>query len=278
MSNVETMVWATDVRRDAEGKPIKGFFPTPTAKYVAAALARRCWATGRVCWSQTGLARDTGMSARTIWTALQDLGAAGIVKREKVVVNNLRRADRLIFTLRAVTIALEPADDLEGDFDEVGLANAAAPAPASQNLRGEPLAKSATPKPRTTRKKKDAVASSSSSAPAAPKRNTVPEDWEPKDAHRDKVAAFGWPDGMIEEQTERFREWEFRDAKTNFDLAFHRWLREANDRLKGRGDGNGNSGSAGAGPRRGSTPREERLGAMQRGAMAALDRRERPMG
>lgn len=272
MSNIEAMVWATEVRREQ-----RGFFPNPTAKYVAAALARRCWATGRVCWSQAGLARDTGMSARTIWKALQDLGTAGIIRREKVVVNNLRRADRLIFTLKAVTIALEPGDDLDGDFDEIGLANAAAlgDAAASQNLRSEPLAKSATPKPRTTRKKKDADASSSSIAPKpALKMNTVPEGWEPNDKHREKVEAFGWPDGMMEEQAERFREWEFRDAKTDFNLAFHRWLREANDRLKGRGNDHGTLPAGGsAAPRRGPTPREDRLGAMQRGAMAALDRR-----
>lgn len=274
MSNIEAMVWATEVRRDT-----MGFFPNPTAKYVAAALARRCWATGRVCWSQGGLARDTGMSPRSIWTALQHLEAAGMIKREKVVINNLRRSDRLIFTLRAVTIALEPEDGRGGDFDEVGLAIFAeqgAP-PASQDLRGEPLAKSATPKPRTTRKKKDAVASSSSLAKT--KQSIVPEDWEIKDAHREKVIAFGWPDGMLEEQADRFREWEFRDPKTNFDLAFHRWLRQENDRLKGRGNEYGSHpGNAGASPRRGPAPREERLGALQRGAMAALDRRGRPMG
>lgn len=277
MSNIEAMVWATEVRRDT-----MGFFPNPTAKYVAAALARRCWATGRVCWSQGGLARDTGMSPRSIWTALQALEGAGMLKREKVIINNLRRSDRLIFTLRAVTIALEPDDGRGGDFDETGLAIFAeqGDAAASQNLRGEPLAKSATPKPRTTRKKKDADASSSSRGAAPPpKRNTVPEDWEIKDAHREKVIAFAWPDGMLDEQADRFREWEFRDPKTNFDLAFHRWLRQENDRLKGRGNEYGSQpGNAGAPPRRGSTPREERLGALQRGAMAALDRRGRPMG
>lgn len=278
VSDVETMVWAIEVQKDADGNPVEGFYPSPTAKYVAAALSRRAWATGRIGWSQAALARDTGMSARTIWTALRDLEGVKLIRREPIYVDNLRKADRLIFTLRAVTITLEPLSD--GDFDEDALAKSANAAPASQNLRGEPVANIARGKPKTP-KTSEAKASSSGAKRKSPKKkpekmHLVPEDWEPKDAHREKVSAFGWPDGMFDEQLARFREWEFAAGKTDFDRAFHRWLRTHNDDLKGRSnDYRSNRFGAGSGPGRGPAPRGERLDAMRGGAMGAIDRFQR---
>lgn len=103
------------------------------------------------------------------------------------------------------------------------------------------------------------------------KMHLVPDDWEPKDAHREKVVAFGWPDGMLEDQVSRFREWEFRDGKNDFDRAFHRWLRTHNDRLKGRTNERFDRNGAGPGPGRGPTSRAERIDAMREGALGALD-------
>lgn len=272
MSNVEAIVWAIPAKRNEDGTSIPGFYPNPTAKFVAAALARRAWATGRVGWSQTGLARDTSLSARTIWTALKDLEEVGLIRREPVYVDNLRKADRLIFTLPSVTISLEPMED--GDVDASAFANIATRDPLSQNMRAEPLAKSARGKPRTS-KTSEAKASSSRTkkkSTATKKMHLVPEDWEPKESHLEKVAAFGWPDGIFEEQVEAFREWEFSVGKTDFDRAFHRWLRTHNDRLKGRTNERFDRNGAGPGPGRGPASRADRIDAMREGAMGALDR------
>jgi len=125
------------------------------------------------------------------------------------------------------------------------------------------------PKPSSNRQ-------SSPSPKARGKMHLVPDDWEPKDAHREKVSAFGWPDGIFEEQLARFREWEFAAGKTDFDRAFHRWLRTHNDDLKGRSnDYRSNRFGAGSGPGRGPAPRGERLDAMRGGAMGAIDRFQR---
>lgn len=276
MSDVETIVWNITIKRTEDDKPVPGFYPNPTAKYVAAALARRAWATGRVGWSQTSLARDTGLSPRTIWTALQALEAAQLLKREPVYRENLRKADRLIFTLPSVTITLEP--ESEGDFDADAFAKSANAEPLSQNLRGEPVAKSARGKPKS---QTSGPKGPSSKPKIKSKKKTegmhlVPDDWSPKDAHRDKVTAFGWPEGLFEEQLERFREWEFRDGKTDFDRAFHRWLRTHNDDLKGRSNEyRSNHYGAGSGPGRGPAPRGQRIDAMRGGAMGAVDRFQR---
>lgn len=129
------------------------------------------------------------------------------------------------------------------------------------------------PKPSSNRQLK-----TSKGAPA--KMHLVPDDWEPKDAHRDKARGFDWPEGMFEDQLERFREWEFRDGKTDFDRAFHRWLRVENDRMKGLAHGDGRNRFDGYGSGRRPSSPAERLDAMREGAMAALDeyRRERGGG
>lgn len=52
----------------------------------------------------------------------------------------------------------------------------------------------------------------------------VPASWEPKPAHALKAQTLGLD---LHEQAAAFRDFEFRDAKSDFDLAFHRWLRNA---------------------------------------------------
>lgn len=130
-------------------------------------------------------------------------------------------------------------------------------------------------KPSSTLNNRDAKASSvgkKKKSTAAKKMHLVPEDWEPKESHLEKVAAFGWPDGIFEEQVEAFREWEFTVGKTDFDRAFHRWLRTHNDRLKGRTNERFDRNGAGPGPGRGPASRADRIDAMREGAMGALDR------
>lgn len=52
----------------------------------------------------------------------------------------------------------------------------------------------------------------------------VPADWKPNDKHGAKALSLGLD---LHEQAEAFRDHEFRDPKSDFDLAFHRWLRTA---------------------------------------------------
>lgn len=268
MSDIETMVWNTDVGDEP------GLFPTYMAKYMAAALARRAYRTGAAHFSQSAMARTTGCSPRAVWAALRALEGAGLLRRERRGRDGKRMSDRLIFTLRSVTITIEEEDDDDGLVDPRRFGPKPAPDASGAKPREERRASAPGAKQRHSTKTEEAKASSSSTARAISKRNVAPDDWEPKDSHRDKADAFGWPSGMMEEQAERFKEWEFREPKTDFDRAFHRWLRTENDRLKGRPNGPGLDG-AGFAPRGGSPSRHDRLAAMQRGALAAVDHFQR---
>lgn len=70
------------------------------------------------------------------------------------------------------------------------------------------------------------------------KLTIVPEGWAPNERHVARVAELGLTRDEANVELAKFREWEFRDPKTNFDLAFHRWLRTAAER-KGAGHGRG---------------------------------------
>lgn len=265
MSDIETMVWATDVGAEP------GQFPNYMTKYVAAALARRAYRTGAAHFSQTAMAQATGCSPRAIWSALRALEDAGLLKREKRGRDGKRLSDRLIFTLRSVSISIEPDDDDDGLVDPKRFQTKLAPDASGANSRE--VREVVAPGAKQRHSTKTSGGKPPSSSVPATRRNTAPDDWEPKDSHREKVQAFGWPDGMIDEQAERFKEWEFREPKTDFDRAFHRWLRTENDRLKGRGNAgfNGSGAPLGGGPQ----SRQDRIGAMHRGAMAAADRFQR---
>ncbi len=61
----------------------------------------------------------------------------------------------------------------------------------------------------------------------------VPETWHPTESHHAKALELGISDDAFTVLLASFREWEFRDAKSNFDLAFHRWLRTGAGRVNG---------------------------------------------
>lgn len=52
----------------------------------------------------------------------------------------------------------------------------------------------------------------------------VPKDWQPNAAHRAKAEALGVD---LELEVAKFQEWEFKEDRSDADLAFHRWLRNA---------------------------------------------------
>lgn len=52
----------------------------------------------------------------------------------------------------------------------------------------------------------------------------VPDDWQPNETHR----AMARDNRLnLERELEQFRDWEFKDPKTDADAAFRRWLRTA---------------------------------------------------
>jgi hypothetical protein len=53
----------------------------------------------------------------------------------------------------------------------------------------------------------------------------VPKDWEPTEEHRKRARLLGV---NFDEEVQNFREHEFKEPKTRFDLAFFRWLKNAN--------------------------------------------------
>lgn len=63
--------------------------------------------------------------------------------------------------------------------------------------------------------------------PKAKKWTVVPESWEPSETHRDKAQRLKLP---FDKELNKFRLWEFKDAKSDADRAFHRWLDMASER------------------------------------------------
>lgn len=72
------------------------------------------------------------------------------------------------------------------------------------------------------------AASAPTAKPAGPRKakatKFVPPDWQPSASHQAKAAELGVD---LAAQAELFRLHEFKDPKSDFDLAFHRWLRNA---------------------------------------------------
>lgn len=61
----------------------------------------------------------------------------------------------------------------------------------------------------------------------------VPETWHPTESHHAKAVELGISDDEFTALLTSFREWEFAKGKSNFDLAFHRWLRTSRGRSNG---------------------------------------------
>lgn len=82
----------------------------------------------------------------------------------------------------------------------------------------------------------EAVKALQSRATKPKSKNThkfVPDTWEPSPSHREKAEALGYSGAAFDNQIATFREWEFKDGKSNLDLAFHRWLRTNAGRSNG---------------------------------------------
>jgi hypothetical protein len=65
-----------------------------------------------------------------------------------------------------------------------------------------------------------------------------PAEWQPNEKHRALATQLGVP---FDRELTAFREWEFKDAKTDADRAFFRWLRTAAERPQTNGNGRSRS-------------------------------------
>ena len=62
-----------------------------------------------------------------------------------------------------------------------------------------------------------------------------PESWEPSQKHRDLAGQLHVP---FDYELTKFREWEFKDARTDASRAFFRWIRRAAELTAKNGNGN----------------------------------------
>ncbi len=118
------------------------------------------------------------------------------------------------------------------------------------------------------------LSSPSESPPQSPKprrSRKCPEDWSPEPAEFIRLTDAGFSPGEIERELSKFRNHEFGTPKSDWTGTFRNWLdrsrefqpRKAHDRADNHHQ---------------PTAREDRLGRMLRGAMAAVDERTSELG
>lgn len=110
MELLMTKVWALDfaAHRWPGDASAEAAFTTPNVKYVALAVARACLFNG-ACWkSQATIAAETGLSKKTVSRCIDELEAAGWLKRVgRSRFDGGRSSDRIWLTLPAVVLDAE---------------------------------------------------------------------------------------------------------------------------------------------------------------------------
>ena len=151
------------------------------------------------CWpSMTQLMAKTGLTDRALRTIVGRLKEAGHLTREE------RPGKGVFYTVH-------PGTEFPPEATSPRKQTAKTPERGSANT-------SITTKPPSEAK------ASSGAARATRRERFVPESWSPNDAHRAKAAEYGRD---LDSEVEAFRQYEFSDPKSDFDRAFHRWLRNA---------------------------------------------------
>lgn len=197
--------------------------------------------------SQKRLAADACLSPRTVLKLLSDLEERRMISRD--------RRHRPDGSRSSDSITLHFAGSL-GEAIAVGTEITAVGVVKPLQGGGEVVAPLTSFEPVNEPEREDLGA-----APRKRGSKFVPTSWEPKPAHVLKAQTLGLD---LHEQAAAFRDFEFRDAKSDFDLAFHRWLRNArkfsNDRQPSR------------------TAKSDHLDAVARAMVAACDRPEGERG
>ena len=159
--------------------------------------------------SHKRLAEDACLSTRTVLTLLASLEERQmIVRRQRFRSDGSRSSDSIILSFAT------PPETISAPPEVVS------PPPLKPfQGGGEVVSPLTTFEPVIEPNKKDLGA-----APRKRGSRFVPGEWKPKPAHVEKAQTLGLD---IHEQAAAFRDFEFRDPKSDFDLAFHRWLRNA---------------------------------------------------
>lgn len=232
---------------------------SPSEKLVLLALAN--FANERMqCWpSQERLAADTELSARTVWAALKSLEDRHMLSRtSRKRADGTRTTD--IFTLHfslevwsepvanSATRTRNPCEDHSQSLQEPVAAVARLTTfEPSVNHQIEP----------------SSLVAQSAPAPKRPSKR-VPESWSPTERTFAMLAEEGHDAGALERALTRMRDHEFKSARSDWDAAFRNWVRTDADRKPANVQRH---------PNQSPSPREDRLGRMLRGAMAAVDER-----
>lgn len=202
----------------------------PAEKLVLLGLANYADDVG-LCWpSQTTLADDTDLSARTIWSALQGLEKRGLIERHRRNrADGSRTSDMFVLVLPLLPTR------------KICEAN-------SQDLQAQ-LAAVASHEPSGNRQKKptpDGVGRKRGS-------RRVPDSWSPSDDLIAWATAEGLTAELIEAELPKFRDHEFRAARSDWDAAFRNWLRTSKGDRHVRTRSPGTAADPAADPRRANT-------------------------
>lgn len=175
--------------------------PIPTtAKIVALRLVEHLPC---VRPSIAGIAECTGLSERAVQYALREL------ERNGVIVAEQRMGQPSIYRFRGMgpievfpwgRTTCTPAPDAPGG-EPTAPPGGAPLAPEADNSQADKI----------------------SGGRKRPWR-IVPDDWVPKEQHRAKVKH--WTQSRFESVLQDFRDWEFKEPKTDPDKAFFRWLKK----------------------------------------------------
>lgn len=165
------------------------------------------------------LLKKTSLSRRAVQGALKRLCDAGYLSRTD------RPGKGVIWTVRGCTSCTPQQMHPSNGRGAAGAPGGAAGAPKPST---NPLPTSEAKASSVARATTGAAADLAVSKPLPPKAQArsrfVPDDWRPSAAHIAKAAEAGVD---LAAQAELFRLHEFKDPKSDFDLAFHRWLRNA---------------------------------------------------
>ena len=177
---------------------------SPAARWLFVQIADRADKDHWTCYpSHKTLAKDAGMSPRSVLSLLDALETHGFITRVKQFRSDGTRSTDLITVTRYAGIAAPPDQSQ----------------PAAKQ-GAEVAAHNHGTQPGKVRDKTGA------------KANFCPEGWEPTPSHSAKAIELGLTAEQMQTEADKFREWEFREARTDWDRAFHRWLRTAAERMK----------------------------------------------
>lgn len=195
--------------------PIQG-----VAKVVAVRLVEH-WP--RIMPSIAGLAEAVGFSERAVRYALEELESLKVIR---VVRVKGRRSEYEFLSAAGEAIVipempaietLAPAAAFGGDGPRHVVPTT--PAPAAYPPRHQ----------LPTKQTREADKKAGGRQRRAALSHFVPSEWQPKDAHREK--SKGAPPGHFDRELEKFRMWEFKTPRSDWDRAFHNWLTSANERV-----------------------------------------------